>query len=99
MLVTKVNFLTLLSILNTIQQVGVAQSVCEGGEMGDKSIPNLKQRINHMKPNFTRNAMKSYCNDQAVISLFKESIQNLKNDTKIKWFELHENLDNIQKPF
>ena len=44
-LVKKVKFLILLNILDAIEQVGVSQSVREGGDMGEGYIPNLKQRF------------------------------------------------------
>ena len=90
----KGKLLTLLIILDAIEQVGVAQSVWEDGEMGESFIPNLTKKIHHMNPNFVRNAMKLYCNNQAIVSLVKESIQNL-NNTKKKSFEHYQNLENI----
>ena len=49
--------------------------------MGEGSIPKLKQRIHNLKPNFAQNAMKSYYEEQTMVSLIDKSIRNIENNS------------------
>lgn len=52
-----------------------------------------------MKPKFARNAMKSYYENQAIVSLIEEFICNFENDTKKKSFNLTKILSILEKLF
>ena len=86
MLISRPNFLTLLNIPDSIEQFGPPRSVWEGGEMGEGSIPKLKQRIHNLKPNFAHNAMKSYYEEQTMVSLIDESIHKIENTSDNSFF-------------
>ena len=49
--------------------------------MGEGSIPELKQRIHNLKPNFSQNAMESYYEEQTMVSLMDESIRKIENNS------------------
>ena len=49
--------------------------------MGEGSIPKLKQRIHNKKPKFVHNAMKSYYEEQTMVSLIDESIHRIENNS------------------
>ena len=98
MLISRPNFLTLLNIPDSIERFGPPRSVWEGGEMGEGSIPKLKQRIHNLKPNFAQNAMKSYYEEQTMVSLIDESIRKIENNSD-KSFVRGEPLANLCDAF
>ena len=77
MILSKVNFLTLLNVPDCIKRFGSARSLWEGGAMGEGSIPRLKQRIYHMKKGFAKNAINSYLDKESIIDLIEHSIDKL----------------------